>query len=115
MRLLAEIGLPGVWDDYILAVAAIVVALSAIWMNVVRPVVRAASRAGEVADTLLEIASEFKPDHGSSLKDVLTAVQQDVARATAVAEDIRSMNQRLGEVEESLVEVEQHLGIRTET
>lgn len=107
MSTLADIGFPSVWDDYLLAAAAVVVAWSAIWVHVLRPIVRAAARAGDVADTLYEIAQEFKPDHGTSLKDVLTSLESEVSKATAVVEDIRSMNQRLGEVE-------QHLGITSD-
>ena len=67
------------WLQAIVAVAAAVTATGIIWRKVARPLIHGATEFGKSAQTLAEIADQFRPNHGSSLVDRLASIDREIA------------------------------------
>lgn len=68
-------GIPAV--DYLVIAAVAITAIGVIWRTVLRPLVRVLKSAEETLPVVLDIAKEFKANHGSSLRDVLDRLSHD--------------------------------------
>lgn len=83
----------------IVGAAASIVAVREIWKRAIRPILRAIRRAVHLVDVaeeilphvqslpdalpvLVEIADEFRPNHGASLKDQISRVEEHVTAST---------------------------------
>ena len=94
------------WATYIVIAAAVVTASSVLWIKLIRPLANLITMVGKLlplltvlTDTfkdnpdafkvLEEIASEFRTNDGSSLKDQVNRIEQIGVQATAVAEAAR--------------------------
>lgn len=75
-----------VWLDCLIGSAAGLTALGTIWRKGLRPFLHACRTIADYGATLTEIAQEFKPNHGTSLKDQMTATQNAVADTRAVVD-----------------------------
>lgn len=94
INMLIDIGFHGEWDDWIMGLAALATSVVVIWQKVIKPIVTAAMKAGEIADTLKDIAVEFKPNHGHSLKDVLASIDKRTDELAAkVTEDLEELHE----------------------
>jgi hypothetical protein len=62
--------------EIIVGVAAAVSALGTIYRKGVRPVIRAAKAIDEIVPTLTEIAYEFRPNSGKSLRDTIDRIEE---------------------------------------
>lgn len=97
--------MPG-WAQAVLGIAAIVTALSVIWSKVLRPGIRAASAAEVMLPLLVElttvfrnnpdgfktlnqIASQFRADSGTSLRDVVNRLEAAAIENARAAEILR--------------------------
>lgn len=61
--------------EWIVLLGAVVTALALLWTKIVRPVARAIVLIETHVPTLVDIASEFKNNGGSTLKDEIDALQ----------------------------------------
>jgi hypothetical protein len=75
--------------DWVITAAALITALYVVWRKVVVPAFRAVKIGSEVTPTLLTIAEEFQPNHGTSLRDQVDKIifTQDEMGKTQVSLD----------------------------
>lgn len=66
------------WFRFLVASAAGVTAISILWQKAIKPIVRAATALITSATTLAEIAEQFKPNHGSSLVDRISRIENEL-------------------------------------
>ncbi|GEM_PF-4383248 len=98
-------------EDGILRMAALVVALgligAAVWKvgRFARRAMRFVSRADQAIETLSEIAAEFRPNRGSSLKDVVDRIESTADDAAAGVESTRREVHQLRDMVTELVEL----------
>ncbi len=72
--------------DTILGIALVLGALGVIWRVAIRPLVHGVNTIAEVAPILTGIAEEFKPNGGSSLRDVVNRIEGKADNAVTAAE-----------------------------
>jgi hypothetical protein len=91
------------WIDLIIAAAAVTTALYTIWRLVLRPIIHALDQLVDAVPVLMDIAEEFKPDHGTSLSDRLDHVHDDyTAQNGVVLDHILEDRQNFADVKEQL-------------
>jgi hypothetical protein len=73
-----DIGFAGNWDDLLLAAAAVSGAAALLWRNVIRPIGELVRSLARMNETLTDIAHEFQPNEGTSLKDRIERIDQTV-------------------------------------
>lgn len=95
------------WAQYVLGAAAVVTALGVLWSKVIRPgakVISAAEQAAPVLreltaafagspgalNVLEEIASQFRTDSGSTLRDVVNSIATAAEKALEVSDILAS-------------------------
>lgn len=98
------------WVDAVVVTALVVGSLWTIWRKAIRPSIRAVNRLAdtitvanqllddapvlaaiaEVAPALQDIAAEFRPNHGGSLRDVVDSIDRKADTAAAAATDART-------------------------
>jgi hypothetical protein len=94
------------WLDGIVVAAAIVAALSTIWLKAVRPFFHFTTLAAETLPILVEIAEEFRPNHGGSLRDVVDRIEtQTNANGQHVAVVAVALADHVATDEASLAEI----------
>ena len=72
------------WFRFLVGAAAGVTAISILWQKVIKPIVRAATALITSATTLAEIADQFKPNHGSSLVDRISRIENELVDVRTV-------------------------------
>lgn len=60
------------------ALALLLGSIAVIYRKAIRPVTRGIAQLVETVPTIVEIAEQFKPDHGTSLMDVVTDMRDDI-------------------------------------
>ena len=65
--------------QWLVGVAAGLTASGVIWRKFLHPMIRGANTIADATPVLLEIAAEFKPNSGGSLRDVVEAIRGDIA------------------------------------
>lgn len=98
--------------ETIVAVAALAAAIIFLYTKVLRPIVKAVMKAADMADTLGEIAQEFKHNHGTSLRDVIDDMNHNVGIATL---GMAKLEQLHGDLANRVTAVEQSLVGQTKT
>ncbi len=81
------------WVEVLVIVAAALGALAVIWRKGLLPVVkffRAVDRIAEAMPVLIEIADEFKPNGGASLRDSFDRIEVSMVEGRAVAVEERA-------------------------
>ena len=63
------------WGQALIALAAILTAVSYIYTRWVRPVLALVRETAKNMDTLHDIAAEFRPNHGTSLRDRIDRIE----------------------------------------
>ncbi len=76
--------------DLIVGFAALVVALGVIWKKFLYPFWRAIDTMTEVGPVLLDVAHEFRPNNGHSLRDVVDRIETKADAAKIAAEEART-------------------------
>ena len=66
------------WVDVLIIVAAVLTASWTIWRKGLKPFIQIVNHVAEAVPILAEIAKEFKPNEGTSLRDVVEAIHQDI-------------------------------------
>lgn len=74
---------------------AVIAALSALWRQGLRPMLRGAREFGRSATTLAAIAEQFKPNHGSSLVDRLTAIEVELSAVRTMSNEALLQHEEL--------------------
>ncbi len=75
------------WFDIVIAAAAFVTAVGLLWRKTVRPFWRAINEIAEALPVLHDIAAEFRPNHGQSLRDTVNEIQKVAYEARALAQE----------------------------
>ncbi len=75
------------WAAFLVGLAATLTAVSYIWRKWLRPLTRGIHEISEALPTLRVIASEFRKNHGMSLRDTIDRVEAN-GKATAIAVDL---------------------------
>lgn len=101
-----DVGFHGRWDDTIIAVAAVLLAWSVIWLKAIRPAkdrivnffedVGSIKALMEQEPILSDIVAAFKPNGGSSLPQTIKRIEQKVdqgASDIAALSELRSQDQ----------------------
>jgi hypothetical protein len=83
------------WADWIILTAAVLTAALVIWQKGIRPVVRTIAEVAQAVPILADIAQEFRPNSGHSLRDVI--------------DDMRSSLQTIAESQATIIEDHQEL------
>lgn len=65
------------WASWLIIAGSVVVAAGAIW-KAIWPIVRAAVKVNEALPTLVQIGEDFRRDHGSSLRDRIDNIDDNV-------------------------------------
>ena len=76
----------------IIFLGGVAVALGAIWKWILVPAARVARAIGkyvEVHDTIMEIASEFKPNGGRSLHDIVSQILKEMESIKTSQQDLQ--------------------------
>lgn len=76
--------------EWIVLLGAVVTAVTLIWTKIIRPVARAIVLIETHVPTLVDIASEFKNNGGSTLKDEIDALQTMVMERKRWDEDLEA-------------------------
>lgn len=71
------------WADWIILTAALVTALGVIWRKGIRPFFRTVNEVAQAVPILADIASEFRPNSGTSLRDVIDDMRTSLATIAA--------------------------------
>lgn len=98
------------WVDGLIVAAAVVAAVSTIWVKAVRPIVRGVSHLAEVAPILNAIAAEFQPNHGSSLRDVVNRIERKADTAAKAAGEAATKAEAAASLAQSMAEASGLLG-----
>lgn len=77
------------WATIILAIAAVIGAVGVIWKKVIHPFVIGVALFEQNVPTLLAIATQFRSDGGSSLRDVVTRLEAAAADNRSSTEELR--------------------------
>lgn len=83
--------------ESVVMIAAAIAAIGVIWRQAIRPVLRAAREAGQSAAVLAEIAAQFRPNHGSSLVDRITFIENELADVRRCGENSLRQHAALAE------------------
>lgn len=87
------------WSSHIVAAAAVISALTVIYRRGIKPLLaaiidftRTIKRTELAIPVLLEIAEQFKPNHGSSLRDAVDRIEISLAHLRSVDRILLSMS-----------------------
>lgn len=72
--------------EYIGGTAVVLTATGVIWRKAIRPVIIGIHELVTVVPVIHEIAEQFKPDSGTSLKDVIDGIHDGMAATSLLAE-----------------------------
>jgi len=84
-------------------VTLVLVGVAGSWTKFLKPIVLSVRRISEVIDVLKEIAEEYKPDDGTSLKDVISSLRDK----TEESFELHKKNLQLSR--ETKVVIEEHM------
>ncbi len=83
------------------ALAVLLGSVAIIYRKAIRPVTRGVAVLLEAVPTVLEIAEQFKPDHGTSLMDVVTDMRDDIKQlkntTVTVAADLKDATEAVAD------------------
>jgi hypothetical protein len=76
------------WVDGLIVAAAVITAITVIWRKFLQPLLRAIETLTETVEalpTLLEIAQQFQPNEGHTLRDSVDRIEGLAAKANEMA------------------------------
>lgn len=87
------------WASWLIIAMSVVISGAAVW-KIVWPIVRAAVKVNEALPTLVQIGEDFRRDHGSSLRDRIDNIDDnvDALGTVTIEEDGRLVTKPLATV-----------------
>lgn len=95
-----------VWGQIVVAVAAGFTVVAGFWRGIVKPASRALVVMEQQGPVLLEIAAEFKPNHGNSLRDRINAIDGQLRRQ---GQQLKEQGQQLKDHRDKLDRIDNRL------
>lgn len=87
--------------EFLLALSAVILALTTVWTKGVRPVVRILILAEKAVPLIEELVKQFRPNGGSSLGDTIRSIEESI---TTTAAAVAKNTERIEEMEKRVFE-----------
>ena len=109
-----EIVLP-VWALWIVGAASVVAATRALYHSVLKPLVNVVRLAEEHIPVLVEISEEFRPNSGSSLRDAIDRLNDNVDKILAFNKQFESyIHERIHDILDTLSTIQAYSSLDDE-